>query len=312
MSAGQGLRLATLAVLLLVAVLLLARSPASTTYAIDLPNAAGLLVDDEVRMSGVQVGKVTRLRVTPATTVVVTLSIRKDAGPLGRDARAEVRAANLFGGKYLALLPGDRRHPMAPGATIPAARTSAPVEIDQVLDTLDAGTRARVATLIDEAGVGLAARGHDLSTTLAQMPGTLAQSTAVARQLGSDTRSLGRLVERSDRVVASFARQRHELAGLVNTADGAFRAPGARPGRSRGRCARRRRCCAGCAHPCSSCGPRRSRSALPPTTCGPPRRRWRRRCSRSRGSSARRCRCSRRHGARPRGSMTSGSGRRPC
>ncbi len=224
------LKLAAFTTLLAVAVLVWQRDGGGTRqYRVELANAAGLLVDDEVRMGGVEVGSVERLDVTPQTTVVATIRLRDDAGVLGRDARADVRAANLFGGKFLDLRAGNRAAPLAGGGTIPRARTGAPVEIDQVLDTLDSSTRARLATLIDQAGIGLAGRGEDLAAALADLPPTLRQSAQLLGQLGDDTARLGRVVERSDRVVATFARQRRALGALVTTAEAALREPGARP-----------------------------------------------------------------------------------
>jgi len=97
------LKAGAFAALLAVAVLVWQRDDGGRQYRVELANAAGLLVDDEVRMGGVEVGTVSRLDVTPQTTVVATIRLRDDAGAIGRDARADVRAANLFGGKYLDL-----------------------------------------------------------------------------------------------------------------------------------------------------------------------------------------------------------------
>lgn len=183
---------------------------------VELDNAAGLVARDEVRIAGVVVGEIERLEVTPDTHVVATLALR-DGVAVPRSTRAEVRAANLFGGKFLALVPGTG--PPAPaGWTVPRSRTSAPVEIDDVLDTLGPDTRSALATLLGEAGLGLGGRGRDLGRLLGTLPQTLPEVTRLLEDLRADRRTLGPLVQETDRVVAPLAADRRRIGRFVTLA----------------------------------------------------------------------------------------------
>jgi phospholipid/cholesterol/gamma-HCH transport system substrate-binding protein len=181
----------------------------------ELRNAGGLREGFKVRVDGVPVGKVKKVELGDGDLAIADVRIDEDAAPLGRDARATVRAVNILGEKYLDIEPGDARDPAPSGAVIPAARTGVAVELDDVIDTLDLPTRAALNVVLDEGGRGLAGRGSDLASTVAAMPSALDRSGELLRQLGADNRALGRLVDESDRVVAGVAKERAALGRLI-------------------------------------------------------------------------------------------------
>lgn len=208
--------LALVVIVVVAVVRLVAGDDGGATVRVELENAAGLVARDEVRMAGVVVGEISALDVTADTHAAATVRLR-DGLRLRDGVRAEVRASNLFGGKFLALLDG-RGAPLADGATVPRSRTSAPVEIDDVLDTLDPDTRTALGTVLVEAGVGLGGRGRDLRRFLAVLPDALPAVTTVVEDLRADRRTLGPLIEESDRVIAAFAADRRRIGRFVATA----------------------------------------------------------------------------------------------
>lgn len=97
-------------------------------------DASGLVSGVDVRASGVTVGSVESVHLTPAG-VKVTFSVPNDV-PLTTTTQARIRYANLTGDRYLDLTPGDAQGtPLARGATIPLSRTQPALD----LDTLFAG-----------------------------------------------------------------------------------------------------------------------------------------------------------------------------
>ena len=50
---------------------------------------------------------------------------------------------------------------MPDGGTIPASQTTTPVQLDQVLGTLDASTRDRLVTTLDQYGLAVSGKGGD-------------------------------------------------------------------------------------------------------------------------------------------------------
>jgi len=185
-------------------------------------DAAGIRKNSEVQIGGVPIGTVESLVVTAKDDARVRLRVERSAAPIGRNARAYVRPANLFGEKYVELEPGDVSRPAAEGAEIPRHRTGAPVELDDLLAVLDTSTRARLSILIHESGEALAGRGGDFNAMLARLPPALDQATRLVGDLASDNKALGSLIEESDRVLVAVAQERAALGRLVGSAEGAL------------------------------------------------------------------------------------------
>src|SRR5439155_26333198 len=135
---------------------------------------------------------------------------------------ADVRASNLLGEKYVELTPGDIRHPAPSGTLIPRTRTSAPTELDDVLDVLDQPTRFALGAFISEEGRALVGRDRNLAAMLVRMPPALDRTRELVAGLAHDNRALGRLVTESDQILAAVGPQHRSLGHLVASAGGAL------------------------------------------------------------------------------------------
>ena len=183
-------------------------------------DAGGLRQGCKVRIDGAPVGQVESLSLNAQDQVVAKLGIDSSAAPVGTDAHATVRAADLLGEKYIDLQPGNRQAAARSGSTIPVARTALAVELDDVLNSIDASTQTAVRLFINEQGRAFVGRGGDLAATLSVLPSSLDQTGQLLGQFSQDNQALGRLVEESNRVIASVARERRPLGQLVGSAAG--------------------------------------------------------------------------------------------
>ncbi len=108
-------------------------------------DTAGITPHSPVRIAGVEVGEVTHVEHTRpgAQSATVTLAIRDKGRPIDADASAKIRPRIFLEGNFFVdLAPGTARAGEMPeGATIPASRTTTPVQFDQVLGALKADTR---------------------------------------------------------------------------------------------------------------------------------------------------------------------------
>ncbi len=69
-------------------------------------NIGGLVIGDEVRLSGIKIGKVTDAKLDPTDfDVIVTMAIDDSIG-LPADSSARIAATSLLGGNYIDLIPG--------------------------------------------------------------------------------------------------------------------------------------------------------------------------------------------------------------
>ena len=78
----------------------------------------GLSVGDDVRISGIKVGRIARQELDPVTyaaRIVISLDERIR---IPADSSARITAASLLGGNYLELIPGADEEMMQPGEVI--------------------------------------------------------------------------------------------------------------------------------------------------------------------------------------------------
>ncbi|MFN3371198.1 MAG: outer membrane lipid asymmetry maintenance protein MlaD [Sphingomonadaceae bacterium] len=82
------------------------------------PNATGISVGSDVRVSGLKVGTVTAQRLDPVSfQAVVTLAVNRGV-ELPADSSAAITSEGLLGGSYIALVPGGDTERLAPGDEI--------------------------------------------------------------------------------------------------------------------------------------------------------------------------------------------------
>lgn len=181
---------------------------AGTTYTADFTEAAGLKADDEVRVAGVKVGKVTDVELDGAQ-VKVSFKV-KDAW-LGDKTSAAIKIKTLLGQKYLALDPvGDKT--LDPGTTIPKERTLSPY------DVLDAFRD--LSSTVDQINTQQLAQSFDtLSQTLSGTPTEVKGALSGLQQL-SDTiakrdTQLSQLLSNTKQISQTLADRDAELTKLL-------------------------------------------------------------------------------------------------
>ena len=114
-----------------------------------------------VRVAGVEVGKVKKVEAGEGGTAVVTLALDDSALPVHEDATVAVRPRIFLEGNFFVdLKPGSPGSPTVDeGHTIPVAQTTAPVQLDQILSTLEKDTRGNLKLLLKGLGEGFAGGG---------------------------------------------------------------------------------------------------------------------------------------------------------
>jgi virulence factor Mce-like protein len=184
-------------------------------------DAAGLDPSNgpQVSVAGVPEGEVTSVKYEQGRALV-TMSLGSDArGRVFRDASVRVRPFNGANFLEVDVLPGDpATGPLPAGATIDPSRTSIPVAADQVLDVLNADTRAYLQILTEQAAVALRGTGGMLGAALAK----LAPLSTTARQIGAmlahRDRLISQLVGDSNAIFRTLGRRHAELASVVGAA----------------------------------------------------------------------------------------------
>ena len=135
-------------------------------------------------------------------TIVVT---KPDFAGFRKDVFCEVKPQSLIGEYYLDCDPGTPDEP-AP-TTIPVEQTAGTIPPDLVLDILRRPARERFGLILSELGMGLAARGEDLQTTIRRGVPALRETDKVLEILADNRRTLQQLTRDADRVLAGLAAQ---------------------------------------------------------------------------------------------------------
>jgi len=179
-----------------------------------LPDAAGVGVGAEVKVAGVEVGRVEALRIDH-DTAVLTLALREDAG-LRTDARVQVRARSVLGEKYVAIVPQGESTPLlADGDRL--SDTLPQTEIDQLVNALGPLVQGVDGEGLNEAIAVLTRDPARLERMLANAD-TALQAAATAAQ------DLPALVQESRAAVGELRRLGDASRAAVDRADRALRA----------------------------------------------------------------------------------------
>jgi len=182
---------------------------AGTTYSADFTEAAGLKPDDEVRVAGVKVDKVTDVELDGAQ---VKVSFKVKDTWLGDKTAAAIKIKTLLGQKYLALDPvGDRT--LDPGTTIPKERTLAPYDVIDAFRDL--------SSTVDQIDTGQLAQSFDavadaLKDTPQPLRDTLSGLSALSRTVSSRDQELANLLANTSQVSRTLADRNAQLTAIIN------------------------------------------------------------------------------------------------
>jgi phospholipid/cholesterol/gamma-HCH transport system substrate-binding protein len=202
-----------LAILLATSISRLPFLDGAKTYTADLASAGGLTTGDLVKVSGVQVGKVTDLRVR-GDHVQVRFTVDGDLG-LGKDSTASVEVATVLGAVFLQVTSAGGGH-LRTGARIPISRTTVPFTL---IDTLQAAGTTVAGTDLDQLRRSLGQLDQALSgVSTDDVRATLAGLTKVSAALASRDDELSTLLAAAQKVTDTLNAKSTAIAGLLDDA----------------------------------------------------------------------------------------------
>jgi ABC-type transporter Mla subunit MlaD len=201
-------------------------------YEVNIPfnEATQLAQQSDVRISGVSVGKVQDIVLSPdGEQALAKVDIIDKYGPIPSDTRAILRTKTLLGETYIELTPGDRNGPkLADGGTLPKAQIAESVQLDEIFRTFDARTRAAFQSWQQEAAVAIAGRGGDLSYAFGEFEPAFVQFDHLFRQLDSQQLAVKQLFRNGATALSALRGRQGELAGLIQNSNTVFSTAAAR------------------------------------------------------------------------------------
>jgi phospholipid/cholesterol/gamma-HCH transport system substrate-binding protein len=189
-----------------------------TTVSAIFANASPLVAGNEVRSGGVQIGLIKAVQLDGGHARVV-MSVDRSVLPLHTDASAKIEPVSLLGERFVDIEKGSAAAPAEPEpVTIPIQRTSAAVDLDQVLDTLDDPSSTALAAMVTTLGQGLQGNGGNVATAMRGLAPTFQSVDKLSEVLDQQNAVLDHMIVQSQRDLGAFTPPLDSLVDGANQA----------------------------------------------------------------------------------------------
>jgi phospholipid/cholesterol/gamma-HCH transport system substrate-binding protein len=173
-----------------------------------------------VRIAGVEVGKVTKIERGHEGDegAVITMRIQDKGRPLHPDAHFKIRPRIFLEGNFFVdVTPGTSGREVADGHTFPVQQTDTPVQLDQILTSLQTDTREDLKTLLREYSAGLKGKGaKGFNDSIKYWTPAYRDSAIVSEAaLGEKEHDLSGYIDRGGVVAGALDRNREQLKDLI-------------------------------------------------------------------------------------------------
>ncbi len=222
MSFARAAALGALVLAVAVVAVLLLRGSATHEYAMYFQNAGQLVKGDDIQIGGRRIGTIKEITLTSGNEAKVLAEVQEPYAPLRTGTRATIRQTSLSGiaNRYIALTPApDSAKEIEDGGELRADVTTAPVDLDQLFNTLDEKTRKDLQNVIQGFSAQFEDKGPEANAAARYFNPALSTSRRLVNQLNEDSGALSRFLVNSSEAVTALAERRDDLAGLVSNSN---------------------------------------------------------------------------------------------
>jgi phospholipid/cholesterol/gamma-HCH transport system substrate-binding protein len=199
---------------------------AAKGYTVKIPfsEAAQLANQSDVRISGVSVGKVQKIELSPdGKHALATLQLDDIYGPIPANTKAILRQKTLLGETYVELTPGSPTGPkLHDGGTLPNGQVSQAVQLDEIFRTFNPKTRLAFQQWMQNVAPALTGRRQDLSNAFAELEPTFTDADRVLRVLDTQRLAVNQLLRNGGTVFQALSERQGQLRGLIQNSDRVF------------------------------------------------------------------------------------------
>jgi phospholipid/cholesterol/gamma-HCH transport system substrate-binding protein len=200
-------------------------------FTVAMPEAATLVKEADVRMAGVNVGKVKGKQLDErGWRTLVEIELDPRYAPIPKDTRAILRQKSLLGESYVALSPGNESSgDLDDGARLASSQVEPTVELDEIFSAFDRPTREAFRDWVAElrrASSGRAA--ESLNDALGNLPGFAVDGAELLRTLDEQRLAVRGLVRNTGEVFGAINEREGALRQLIVSANDVFAATASR------------------------------------------------------------------------------------
>src|SRR6195952_3064462 len=202
------------------------------SYQVKVPctEASQLAEQSDVRISGVDVGKVESIELGPeGKEAIALLNIDDKYAPLRASTRAMLRTKTLLGETYVELSPGAAGEPaLQDGDILPSAQVTESVQLDEIFQAFDPETRHAFQTWMQEAAVAIEGQGQNLSYAIGNFEPTFREFEGLFRVLNSQEVAVSTLFSSGAQTFEALRGRGGELANLIRSSNELFKTTASR------------------------------------------------------------------------------------
>jgi phospholipid/cholesterol/gamma-HCH transport system substrate-binding protein len=203
-------------------VLLLSSGGNSNQYRLIFETGGQLVKGNQVLIGGASVGSVDDVQLVDNGQAQVDISVDR---PLHQGTSAIIRATSLSGiaNRYVSIQPGPDNAPeLAKDAIITQVDTTAPVDIDQLFNTLRGPERKALRNIIEGSATVYAGKGPEANQTYKYLSPSLVATERLLAELDRDEGVLTDFLVSGADVVSAVAERRDDLSALTQNANEAL------------------------------------------------------------------------------------------
>jgi virulence factor Mce-like protein len=193
-------------------------------FSVEFNQATELASNAQVEIAGVTVGHVTSVGLDHKTGLTrAVIQIDHQYVPRPSDTRAILRQKTLLGETYVQLSPGNPHvRKLRDGAQLPQGQVEASVQLDQILNTFDPGTRRAFQTWMQQGGIALTNRGEQFNAAFAELYPFATNVNRVLAVLNRQQAATSTLLRDGGQVFSALSRSPAQLQGLVRNTNRLF------------------------------------------------------------------------------------------
>jgi phospholipid/cholesterol/gamma-HCH transport system substrate-binding protein len=206
--------------------------PEGYRFTVHMPEAATLAEEADVRMAGVNVGKVKSKELDKGgARTIVEVQLDEAYAPIPKDSHAILRQKTLLGETYLELTPGNKSAGMLDdGGRLANSQVEPTVELDEIFSAFDPDTRKAFKDWVKELD-GAITEGHrseDLSDAFGNFEGFAVDGAKLMQVLDEQDLAVHNLIKNTGRVFGAINERRGALRELILNSKRTFEATASR------------------------------------------------------------------------------------
>jgi virulence factor Mce-like protein len=187
-------------------------------------NAQQLANQADVRIAGVNVGKVVAKKLDPGSDrTLATVELDPQYAPIHENATAILRIKTLLGETYVQLTPGTQNSPAIPdNGVLKTSHVQHAVQLPEIFDALDPQTRHAFQVWQQQLSTAVAGNDQNLNSVLGNLPTFTADANTTLGVLNIEHTAVVGLSRQGGTVFNAISANQSALRGLIRSAETTF------------------------------------------------------------------------------------------